>query len=365
MTGWHSAHVFHHDNEGHDRLILGAVAPLIEALPPAADAYFARHWIRGPHVRIQVRAPQDVFDHQVRPLIETIVGGWLRANPSPGHPDPEREIATHRRLAELEREDGDLTPWFPDNVIRYAPYDQRLHVLGSVAAAEQLADFHVDTTPFAFDLLRQVAAGGPRLDPLITLMLATAHIGCPPITQGYLSYRSHAEGFFANAGRGDRLRARFDGLFEGNRDELVARIDAVAAAVDGRGPALPLLDAWVPIVRRFKERSERLVGAGLITLPDPLPAAARAAAPTDAPWGSVSEFHRALYGNDVVREQLTDDWFTVYRILLNYQYLLFSRLGVTPVQRFMMCHLVARAAEEVNGMHLPKMIGYLREGALG
>lgn len=354
---WSSVHVHHHDAAGIDGLILGAFVPLREQLPPGVDAYFVRHWMRGPHLRIQLRSTVDV-----RPLVESVIGGYLREHPSAGHPDPDRELPAHRRLAELEREAGDLTPWRPDNSIHFEPYDMRLHVLGSEAAAEQLAQFHVETTPLAIDLLRRAVDGAPRLDPLVTMMLATTHIGCPPITQGYLSYRSHAEGFFANSGDPAGLRARFDAAFEANRDELLARVAAVASDVDDGGTGL--LAEWAPIVRRFKALSETLVGTGVITLPNPLPAAAVLEPGSEGgAWSTVSDFHRALYGNGMVREQLTADWFTVYRILLNYQYLLFSRLGVTPVQRFMLCHLVARAAEELNGMRLPTMIGYLRSGA--
>jgi hypothetical protein len=360
MSRWHSAHVHLHDSRGMDRLILDAVEPLFARLP--TDAYFARHWIRGPHLRIQVRASDETFERVVKPLIEEIIGGHLARHPSAGHPSRAIEEKAHQRLAELERESGPLLPWHADNTIRYEPYDQRLHVLGTVRAAEQLADFHVATTPLAFAVLRRVAGGEQRLDLLISLMMATAYTACPPLTRGYISYRSHAEGFFANAADGAGMRSRFDAVYEANRQGLDSRLTEVMSSVDNGDDGVPLVQEWVAVVRHFKERAERLEGEGALPLPDPLPAAARGEAPPDDAWRGISDFHQALYGNAEVVDQLTASWFTVYRVLLNYQYLLFSRVGVTPVERFMLCHLTATTVENRYDLALPRLIGFLRQG---
>lgn len=365
MTHWHSTHVAYHDRTGHDELILDAVRPLFAALPAEVDgAYFSRHWVRGPHVRIHVRCTPEVFDTAVRPLIESAVGAQLERRPSAEHPGPAHEQRLHERLAELESEAGPLTPWLPNNTIHHLPYDRRLHVLRTEEAADQLAEFHTDTTPIAFEVLDRVRAGEQRLDLLISLMMGTAHAACPPISRGYFSYRSHAEGFFANSGDGAGLRAQFDRVYESNRDGLAERMKEVLAAVDGGDEEVALLPPWLVVVRKYQERSGPMLEQGLLPMPDPLPTAAAEGKTTQpGQFSNISEFHQALYGNADVRRQLTETWFTVYRVLLNYQYLFFSRLGVTPVERFMLCHLVARTVEDSQGIELPAMIGLLRQGA--
>lgn len=361
---WHSAHIHHHDVTGFDGLLLDAVRPLFAALPPAATgAFFVRHWRRGPHIRVNVKASDAAWAGEIRALVDKFAGGYLSEHPSAGCPSPEREAVIHERLAELEQERGPLSPWCPDNSVQYLPYDRRLHVLGTEEAADLLADFHSDTTPLAFEILDDVRAGRRELlDTGVALMIATAQAICPPITRGFVSYRSHAEGFLANCGDPQGLRARFDQVYARNADGLAELLAEVVAAVDDR--SLPLVTAWVDLLRGYRDRVERLYTAGLLPLPDSLPAAVRDEGPPAPGWDTMSDFHQALYGNAEVRRELSSSWFAVYRTLLNYQYLLLSRLGVTPVQRFMLCHLVATTVEATHDLPLGTVIDALRSGSV-
>jgi hypothetical protein len=346
---WHSAHVHYHTGDA-DTLILDAVRPLVEQL--GCPAFFTRHWLRGPHVRLAVLVDEPTWSGQVRPLIDETIGGWLVEHPSTGAVDMDRELAAHRWLAELEEESGEITPWHPDNTIDYPPYDRRLHVLGSEAAADLLASFHADTTELAFAVLAGVRAGAPRLATPLDLMLATAELACPPITRGVLSYRSHVEGFLANCADPAGMRTRFDQRYEAVRDPLAERLGEVLATVAGTGRPLPYLAGWAELVRRYYARTEELVAAEQLRLPEfvvPLPAGARPRG-----YAKVSEFHAALGANeDALRELREGQWFAIYRVLLNYQYLLFSRLGLRPVDRFLLCYLAARTVEDTYGLPAP------------
>jgi len=369
---WHSAHIYHYDPDTTDALLLNAIRPLIAALAEHGmpDAYFVRHWLRGPHIRVHVRTDPDTFERVAKPLIERIAGGYLNDNPSTHVPDMAREERAHAWLAELEQEQGPITPWFPDNSIRYLPYDRRLHVLGTAEAAEHLAEFHVETTPLAFRILEEYPNKSARFGTLVSLMLASAQIGCPPITNGYLSYRSHAEGFFANSGDPRRMRTRYEELYQANREPLAGRLAAVLGQLeDGvvgedEEPAVRHLPEWAAIARRVLARAEDLESRGLLRMPAFL---------ADEPdgrrgmgWENISDFHRALMSNTQVRDELAAaSWFTVYRVLLNYQYLLFNRLGLTPAERFLLCHLAARTVEDANDMTVDKVIDLLRAGPAG
>jgi hypothetical protein len=358
---WHSAHIYYYDSDGLDDLILGAVRPLFDSLPRGADrAYFVRHWLRGPHVRAHVRADDATFETEVRPLVETTIRGYLRRRPSADGSASERELRSHERLAELENEAGPLTPWFPDNSIQYLPYDRRLHVLGTEEAADLLADFHTETTPLAFEIIDS-ARGASRLESVLSLMFATAHIACPPIAKGYLSYRSHAEGFFANCAEPTSMRARFEHIYETNRATLAAHLADVIAVLDGDSDAVPRVSCWAELIRHYHKRAEQLHAAGRLPLP---PIMSPREVAKSSPWTAVSEFHQALLANDYVRRELEEAaWFAVYRVLLNYQYLFFSRLGVKPVDRFMLCHLAARTVEDVYGLPVDDVITSLNDPA--
>src|SRR5262249_20953953 len=109
--GWLSAHVAYHDTAGQDGLLLHAVRPLVTRLRgEGVPAFFLRHWRCGPHLRLNVRTGPEAFTALVRPGLDEVVGGYLRAHPSAARPDPEALLPMHRRLAEAEGEDGPLLP---------------------------------------------------------------------------------------------------------------------------------------------------------------------------------------------------------------------------------------------------------------
>jgi Lantibiotic biosynthesis dehydratase C-term len=371
MTDWYSAHVYYYDREQTD-LLLDAVRPVfaeIEAAEGVSRCYWQRHWRLGPHVRLNVRATPDAWAGRVRPLIDKVIGDHLRRHPSTGTASEERDLPVHRQLAELEQEHGPLTPWQPDNSIRYAEYDRRLHVLGTVESSDLLADFHTDTTPLAFAALDLARSTGDRFDIPVTFMFATAARGCPPIERGFLSYRSHAEGFLANSSDPAGFRERFERLYRSNAETLRRQLTRVLEALaEGGEPAIQLAD-WVALVEKYRDRALELHRAGNLVL-QPVVSPAEVAEGPAVPFANVSPFHRALLGNDEIRTELaTAEWFAVYRVLLNYQYLLFNRLGVAPVERFTLCYLAARTVEETYKIVIPEIFdpadliaGSAREG---
>ncbi|MDF5756345.1 thiopeptide maturation pyridine synthase [Spongiactinospora sp. TRM90649] len=350
---WHSAHVFHHAPDGTDELLLTGVRPLLASFDNEGfPAYFQRHWAKGPHVRINVRASRRSWDQRLRPMIDEAMGAYLSDHPSQGHPDPEHEMRAHEELARLEEEHGPLFPWHPDNSIHYADFDRRLHVLGTPEASDLLARFHADTTELAFAIMED-ARGGARLERLFTLMLATAGEACPPITKGAISYRSHTEGFLANVSRPGAIRDRFQQIHQTNRQALAERLHEVLRGLESGEHRLPHLAEWVALVREYKRRLEGLEAEGLLVLP-------RVGLPMQSTgqWSRVSPFHKALFGNEEIRKELDESsWFTVYRALLNYQYLFFGRVGVIPRERFLLCYLAARTVELEFDVEVPEMLG--------
>ena len=196
MRDWTSIQVYYHQNQ--DGLLLDAVRPLFARLGEhGVRAYFERHWRQGPHLRLNINAAPRTVGTLVLPAVEEIVGGYLRTHPSVADLDPARMLPLHERLAELEAEPGPLLPWYPDNSIQQAAYDGSASVLGSQQAADLLADFYVDSTPLAFQMIERVRERmTSRLGGAFDLMVATAQVFSPGgITRGFMSFRSHAEAF--------------------------------------------------------------------------------------------------------------------------------------------------------------------------
>lgn len=321
-------HVAYHDDNCDD-LLLTAVRPVLAEI---TGSYFVRHWQRGPHLRLNFPAEREADRDAAARLVGEHVGGYLAEHPSAVQLDPVALLPLHRSLARMEQVDGPLLPWYPNNSIQPAGYDERAAALGGRAAAELLAGFYVATTPAVFDALAQVRDGTARLGVALDLILSVAHAFAEGgITGGFVSLRSHAEAFL---GEGDRagLRRAWDEQYRLRASSLQDRVAAIVAEVD-RGA-----NSWVRTVRPTARAGQRLLAAGRL----PMSSLRRARG---------SDFHRALAGNNRWHEQVEPSLaFRGYRLLLNYTYLQLTRLGVKPVERFMLCHFAANAVEERYGV---------------
>lgn len=322
--GWHSVHVAYHDDNCDD-LLLTAVRPVLAGVP---GSYFVRHWQRGPHLRLNFPDEQDVTDL----LIHEHVGGYLTEHPSTVEIDPAALLPLHRSLAQREVVDGPLMPWYLNNSIQAAGYDDRADALGGRAAAELLVRFYVDTNGVVFEMLEDVRDGAARLGIALDLLISAAHAFAEGgITGGFVSFRSHAEAFL---GDGDRrgLRRVWDEQYRLRANILQDRVEAVVAEID-RGAS-----SWVETLRATERTGQRLLADGLLPM-------------SSLRQARGSDFHQALAGNDRWHAEVEPSIaFRSYRLLLNYTYLHLTRLGLKPVERFMLCHFAANAVEEHYGV---------------
>ncbi|MFJ5292935.1 thiopeptide maturation pyridine synthase [Streptomyces sp. NPDC088348] len=368
---WRAAHIAYFGDDT-DQLILHAVRPVIERCAGHVEsAYVLRHWRRGPHLRLVVRATPAVFAGLVEPAVSELVGGHLRARPSTAAPlDEDGLLPLHRRLAEAEREPGPLTPFYRDNSITWEEHDRRVDVLGCPVGADELALFYQRTNSLLFAHLESVAAGLPRETLALRLMLATAHTLCrhpqdPSIRRGFVSFRSHAEGYLSTVG--PQVRDAFEQRYAANSAVLTAQVRAVVAAFDsgaaepgapdagaaaGPGGAAEL-HRWVAAIDPLGTRWTALYEAGEIPETE---------IPTDEENGigellTTSPLHRAISGSATYKQMMyRDPRFLRYRLMLNYTYLHLSRLGLPGLTRYLLCHLAADAVEEVYGVSALELV---------
>jgi hypothetical protein len=352
-TTWHCAHIYYYDDDK-DGLLLDGVRPLIDELAPDAKrVFFVRHWRQGPHIRLCVSAGEPAAS-SLRPRIDTAIGRYLAEYPSRAKVDEAQLLAIHRTLAAKERETGPLTPLQPDNSIHHEPYDRRLGVLGTDAAAALLERFYHETTPIAFDMLARVRAGDSRLTIALDLMLATAHAQWPDIRRGFISYRSHAEGLIVQSADPVACRAFCRDKYRSQGDALKARLLAILDDIDHDRDTIPFVRRWVDAMAKFREAADPLIASGAISFAGTRP-------PPDAAWDPEmlkhSEFHRTLQSNasrlTFMRE---DPGFLAYRLMLNYLYLHLGRIGIRPIERLMLCYLAAEAVEEQFGVSARELV---------
>jgi lantibiotic biosynthesis dehydratase-like protein len=337
--GWHSIHVYHYD-EDKDRLVVEAVGPALRSV--AADGYFVRHWRRGPHLRLNIRAEDKEYRRAVRPVVVDVVGRYLDRRPSTAVLDEQALRPLHEALARAERDDGPRSPWLPDNSIHDAEYDARLHVLGDPAAAELLADFYVATNDIAVAMAERVLHGEARLTACFDLLIATAYaFSGGGLMRGFVSFRSHAEAFLTMSPDGARYREEWQRRYAVHADRLRTRVENVAATLDGTG-AVPLVREWVAALRPVHRRAWDLVASGALLADEPPPPPITA---------GMSPFHEALLRGPTYTAAIRGSvWFRAYRVMLNCLYLQLTRHGVRPVDRQQLCHLAANTVEDWLGV---------------
>jgi hypothetical protein len=78
---------------------------------------------------------------------------------------------------------------------------------------------------------------------------------------------------------------------------------------------------------------------------------------------AASPFHSALERDQRRKQALySDPWFQSYRLVLNLLYLHFNRLGLRPIDRFLLCHLAANAVEEAFKISAAEMVSAFSDG---
>jgi len=348
---WHSIHVYYYEPDKR-ALILDGVRPLFRSLGDRVDAVsYTRHWRQGPHLRLNFRTTADTFASMVRPAADEIVGGFLARQPSAAHHlDRAREIQVHKRLAELEQDDGPLLPWHPDNSIVPARYDSRSAAVGGPHAAGLVADFQAASTDLAFRLTEAFRTPRQRLAGCFDLMIATGQaMSARGIVGGFVSFRSHAEGFLAGFPEATGLRPAWDRHYRAHRDALRQRMETVAAATRTGSGDVPFVRDWLAVLGPAREAAAR----GDLTLP--------IAGPDDAErLAGLSPFHHALLANPRWEERQRSAEFLRYRLMLNLTYLMLTRLGVNPVERYLLGHLAANTVEDAYGVAAIELVGGVR-----
>jgi hypothetical protein len=345
---WHCLHVSYHDRQ--DPLILDAVQPLFERIRSGVRrAYFLRHWRQGPHLRLNVEAEAGTFREVVVPAARELVGGYVAAHPSTESLDPAAMLPAHRRLAELEDDAGPLLPYRADNSMTEAPYEAPAATLGTAAGA-LVADFYHRSTEAAFEAIHlSERHARPRLQSGFDLMVATAHgLSRGGITGSFASFRSHAEAFLNGFPEGATLRPAWEAHSARHAGRLAERVRAVVSGIDSECEPPPLVRSWLDLMAPIRRQAGSLVANGSLKL-DPEPSTA--ASPAFAGLRELSPFHGELESAQRWRRDIRHSPdFAVYRVVLNCTYLHLTRLGILPVERFLLCHLAADAVEAAYGV---------------
>jgi Lantibiotic dehydratase, N terminus/Lantibiotic biosynthesis dehydratase C-term len=334
------------------------------------------HWKFGPHVDLVFRCDDTRLQREVLPALRALIEPWLALHPSTTVLQPQAYEALSRQIGMSELEPGPYLPLLPDNSVTLAAYrpSRALPLPELVDSKERFLAASLAPT-LALLALKDSDSDSFLLTLAAMMGMAATTYEAGGFDRGYFSFRSHAEFFFAAYDSQGRLRQRFDSL--GQR--LATRLDAVLAAVrEGRIEDVPLDVPWRGVLRTWRsavassaERHRRIVREHYDTLlaDQTLSQLARevhAATPQRQriEGTQTSAMGTAFASAEGLRIQRSRE-FIAYRNTVNFFYLLLPILGVSPQQKFCLCHLVAGSAERLSGIRWRDWMGLKPEQPTG
>jgi hypothetical protein len=315
--------------------------------------FLAPHWKFGPHLDLVFECDAEKFHIEVYPAIRKLMTAWLAANPSTVKLDPAEYVEMSRRVGMFELDSGPYLPLLRNNSINSVPYVRpRTLVLQQFAEnKEQMLCDSLDLVMGLYALKDQDKDG--FFLTLYAMIAAVADTYATGMSEGYMSLRSHADYFFAAHDVGGSVRSRFDAIDAQRRDEL----DAITRAVHGKElGSMPLAAIWQEIIGRTAQRNreavevhyDALVGQSVhMDLAKSMEADAPAEFRERFTSRKISAIGEAFLNTERGRAAQRTPSFLSYRTNVNFFYSLLPVLQVQPIQKFLLCHLVANSIERV------------------
>ncbi|MFN8695095.1 MAG: lantibiotic dehydratase C-terminal domain-containing protein [Burkholderiales bacterium] len=354
---WHSVHLTYYEPHK-EALLLDAVFPALhevcEELGVARRAYARRHWLFGPHIRINLDASADDFAENLWPRLEGRFARYVTAVPSRYHLDPIEYDRISRESGQAELTLGPYAPLRQDNSVCLAPYEARAELLGGTIMVEEMERYLAGTRALVWDLLRLTRGNeSARRSMLFGCMILIAVLYADEgLRFGHLSFRSHAEAFLSTAApslREQHLRIR---------DRLLPSMVHLASRIleSVRGGRYVGTD---PFLRRWSHyHHESYQAYLLLSQQRSIPSHARLAQEYAGANGGFTFFQRTdllpqteFHANaSVAMHRLAQaPAFDAYRLLLNFFYMNLPLFSVNAPTRYLLCLLVAEASEHILG----------------
>jgi len=339
-----------------DSLILDCVQPIVLGhRQRLATLYWERHYAGGPHLRLRTRGDAEAMDALSEELIPA-AEQFFRDRPS-----PELESYSQERTAELLRREG-ATVESPD-ALEYrnnllVPRDERSGPASvpTHEAGRLLESFQHDVMPLAGRIL---ADRRPRREVMVRLFFLQGLVVAGDLRQGSVSWRSHWEGFAAATPSDetlDRIRSAYR-----SRRAFLRRLMLEVATVHEAGTwhKDPVLETWRELLLSYRRRTrETLTSGGQLTRqPATVEEAERFRAEMTRGWVRETAFLETFCADDAFLTSIQHEQrILVPRVLVNLLYVLLAAVGLSPIDKLVLCYFAHRTVEDHFGCDLREIL---------
>ena len=345
-----------------DQFLIDGLQPVVNALhttPEVARVHLARHWKFGPHIDVNIgfNCSDDSRCQQIAEHAKADILAYLARHPSVFDMDEANYLALSEKLGRLELEPGPYLPLLQDNSVMVAQYDNHQKILRSPVLSKVKEDFHSLNSGLLFKLLELKQQDNNAFLMQLVKMLACVGEFYPldGIKRGHLSFRSHCEHFFAHFDEGKSIRAKYSAFDTSLGNDVDSIIRTTRQAFEQQtyfaGSDTFLAD-WV---RNLFVLKSKLADAAMLNH-DEIKDAEHFYKIADDMFGKDHDGQYDFYKDNPFFKVFfeTSDTsfferqeFVVYRAMVNHFYHMLPMLSVSPVQKHLVCSLVANSVERV------------------
>jgi Lantibiotic biosynthesis dehydratase C-term len=322
-----------------DDLILDGVWPAVQVAgldESECQAYFQRDWLGGPNILLGLRGTSSQ-PHVLR--VAEQIRDYVRARPSAGQLSASQLAQAAESLGRWEgKPNGASVALQPNNSVLIESSEPYSLFLRQDLLKEAVREFLSRSSEFTVDWLRSIRAGAwQRQYIALQLMIALAWIADPKKLRSHYSFSSHAAGFLRASDSHGRVKNSFSERYQGRDGETVRNVLRTSVdALESGNSSIPRLDAFVALLSHTLSdfchglREKRY---------QPSPA---------------KEFVGAALQDPKAFRRMTEildhnpAW-RAWQITISLLYQTLNQLGIKPIERFLACYLLSRAAEDVYG----------------
>ena len=352
MSSWRLFHIYKTDL---DSLILEFAEPFLARHRDRLErCSWERHSAGGPHLRLRFQAAADVLT-ETGDRLQREAEHYLSRYPSPDLADYSEDRA--RALLEKEEatfDDDDLV--YRNNQVVERAYSPVEKGYVSQAAADFMEDFHHDVTPLATAVLADTR---PRHETVLRLFFLHAVAATGDVKAGSVSWKSHWEGFAATF-PSTELLDRIRGAYAAQKDYIAEQLREVRErAADGSLDQDPILKGWYDLVAKYRLYARRRLSDGhQFTLqPKSREEAADMRQTMQSHLLRDSSFVKTFWSDDRFLTSIENDLaFQVPRILVNLFYNFIARVGLSPLDKMVLCHHAQKAVEDAYDCDLQDLL---------
>jgi hypothetical protein len=255
------------------------------------------------------------------------------------------------------------------DVLRPASIEGLLGPYGGPKATALLSNFLVDACELTLNQVVETVGRGRRMGIALDIMVshldavdiarifpdrypnATSMPGCPAT---FPVYRANVDGFFVMSVDPAAAREQVNAQYERERASIHRRVAAVLSQFAG-GPVVSEVGMlWHKIAGEHLLRADAEVAIDALTVK----------------WDkgyigdnfdlTISPFHQVVQGSPPLRLYYKDDQgYLATRFMVSSMYLALSSLGIRLIDRYILCHSIVRACEELFDVNATSAVQHM------